>query len=377
MGMTVSFISYYIVSGLGKTPIYISAYSLFGILVTVVTNKKIGAWIDRGIQAKYLVWLTIGAFVLGCVSIAATQSYIVLVTIGCFLLGLSKGNMTVMYSMGRLHADSCQLDVDQYNALLRAATSLGWMIGPALSYGLASVYPAETIYFVAALLGTLWLVIWFVAMPRDYYVASSTHQSDENREGKTDHSLLLAVTVCFCFAVANTLCASALPLFLIDEVALPTYAPGMAMSVKTFVEIIAIMGSPWLLRRIDAKGILLCTTLLAIAAFYILSQVSSLAMLGLGAVFEGAYYGLFAGTGIAFVQSLSHGRIGKAMSMYMNSLFIGGLIASPAVGLIAQMWSFKASIQTAMFGVVFASIILIGWMAADKRQQRVSDVREG
>lgn len=369
-GMTGSYISFYIVKGLGKEPALMSLYSLIGVLVTVTTNRQIGKWIDKGVSAKRLVLLTMGAFVVGNLAISLTESYWILVSVTCVCLGIASGNMAALYSMGRVYAGKNGLHIDRYNSLLRAATSMGWMVGPAVSYGLVTVFPPIVIFKVAGCLGVLWLAMWFSLMPYNHYVQSQKQTEDKQSSAKTDRSLLLAVIVCFCFSIAHTLCAGALPLYFVQEVGLPVYSPGISLSIKTFVEIIAILASPMMIRHFGAKNVLLADTILASVAFIILSRVDSLFGLVVGSALEGAYYGLFAGVGMAFVQNLANGRIGKAMSMYMNSLFIGGLIASPAVGLIAQFWSFKTSILVAMSGVICAFIILVVWIMSERNSDK-------
>ena len=78
-----------------------------------------------------------------------------------------------------------------------------------------------------------------------------------------------------------------------------------------------------------------------------------------GSALEGLYYGIFAGVGITFVQSFAAGRVARATSLYMNGLFLGGLVAGSSMGLIAQMFDFRTAIQLASLGAIAAFVVLV------------------
>lgn len=369
-GMVISFMSFYMVSVLHQEPLFLSAYTVINMLIAMQTNRMIGRWIDRGVKACYIVLLTFGAYILANMMLLVTSNIWLMLAVPCVLLGVSAGNIAAMYSMGRIYAQQQGHNIERYNSLLRAATSCGWMVGPAMSYGLASGFPATSVFVMSGITGVIWLCCWFFIMPGDHFVTSKPkEESAADEESDNYRKLWTAVTVCFFFAVAHILCSKALPVYYIDEVGLPTFSPGLSMSVKTGVEILAILYSPVLIRRFGARNVLLGDTLLAAAAFFVLSHVESINGVVLGAALEGAYYGIFAGVGFTFVQDLAKGSIGKATSMYMNSLFLGSLFAGPAVGFIAQLTDFRTSIQLAIVGIVMAFIVLLGWRLVDARTQ--------
>jgi SET family sugar efflux transporter-like MFS transporter len=115
------------------------------------------------------------------------------------------------------------------------------------------------------------------------------------------------------------------------------------------------------------QNALVCAAIIAICAFTVLANVHNLPQLIAGAALEGLYYGVFAAVGLFYVQSLAQGRMGRATSLYMNSLFLGGLIASPVMGMVAQFYSFRTVIQLASFWVIAALLILI--MTRNAKQQ--------
>lgn len=78
----------------------------------------------------------------------------------------------------------------------------------------------------------------------------------------------------------------------------------------------------------------------------------------LTAALEGLYYGMFAGVAVTFVQSFAQGRIGRATSMYMNGLFLGGTLGSVSMGFIATWHSYQVAVLFASACAVAAIVLL-------------------
>lgn len=370
----VPFMGVYIVEGLGKDPWMISVYSAMTLVVALIVNRRFGEWIDQGRRVAPLVLVCIIAFFIANCAILIVQSYWVLVSVAFLCFGVASAALSTMYSFGRLYAEREGLNIVRYNSYLRSMTSLGWMISPALAFFVAGQFGHVAVFKVALGMAALWLILWYFVMPADFAVepraapgvATAAEPEAFNRP------LWYAAIACFCFSLAHILCSNALPLFYIQEVGLPTFAPGLSFSVKTFVEIVAILSAPVLIRRVGARNALLGAAVLGIVAFLVLSSVSNLTTMIVGSALEGLYYGIFAGVGITFVQSFAAGRMARATSLYMNGLFLGGLIASSSMGLIAHFYDFRTAIQLASLGTVAAFAVLLATRRNDEVLQKVA-----
>tara|TARA_R110002124_G_scaffold64694_2_gene176522 strand:+ start:1886 stop:3073 length:1188 start_codon:yes stop_codon:yes gene_type:complete len=357
----VPFMGVYIVEGLGKEPWMISVYSSLTLLVAVTVNRRFGEWIDEGRTIAPLVLVCIAAFVIANSAILIVQSYWIVVSVASLCFGVSSAALSAMYSYGRLYAEREGLNIQRYNSYLRSMTSLGWMLSPALAFFIAGQYGHLAVFKMALIVAGFWALLWYFVMPKDFTAnprPTLQTQAPIRPEG-LNRPLWYAGLACFFFSFAHILCSSALPLFYIQEVGLPTFAPGLSFSVKTFVEIGAILSAPWLAARVGARNALLGAALLGIVAFMVLSAVSSLPQMIVGSALEGLYYGIFAGVGITFVQSFAAGRVARATSLYMNGLFLGGLVAGSSMGLIAQMFDFRTAIQLASLGAIAAFVVLV------------------
>lgn len=370
----VPFMGVYIVEGLGKDPWMISVYSAMTLVVALIVNRRFGEWIDQGRRVAPLVLVCIIAFFIANCAILIVQSYWVLVSVAFLCFGVASAALSTMYSFGRLYAEREGLNIVRYNSYLRSMTSLGWMISPALAFFVAGQFGHVAVFKVALGMAALWFILWYFVMPADFAVepravpgvATAAEPEAFNRP------LWYAAIACFCFSLAHILCSNALPLFYIQEVGLPTFAPGLSFSVKTFVEIVAILSAPVLIRRVGARNALLGAAVLGLVAFLVLSSVSNLTTMIIGSALEGLYYGIFAGVGITFVQSFAAGRMARATSLYMNGLFLGGLIASSSMGLIAHFYDFRTAIQLASLGTVAAFAVLMATRRSDEALQKVA-----
>lgn len=363
----VPFMGVYIVEGLGKDPWMISLYSAMTILVALVVNRQFGEWIDAGRRVRPLVLVCIVAFAIANCAVLIVQSYWILISVGFLCFGIASAAVSTMYSFGRLYAEREGLNITRYNSYLRSMTSLGWMISPALAFFMAGQFGYLAVFKMALGLAAVWAVLWYFVMPADFSVEPRVKPGADKAPIPEvfNRPLWYAAFACFCFSLAHMLCSNALPLFYIQEVGLPTFAPGLSFSIKTFVEIIAILSSPLLISRLGARSALLCAAVLGVLAFWVLSLVTNLPLLIVGSALEGLYYGLFAGVGITFVQSFAAGRMARATSLYMNGLFLGGLIAGASMGLIAQFFDFKTAIQLASLGTIAAFVVLFATRRED------------
>ncbi len=352
----IPYMGVYIVETLGKEPLFISLYATVTLSLTLLVNRQYGEWIDAGVPISPLVLASLLAFGAAVASILMFPNIWVLVLFASPCFAVSNAAVSTMYSFGRLLAERDGLDIPRYNSYLRAMTSLGWMLAPAASFYIASLSGAFAVFWMGLVLAGGWGLLWLAVMPKGFASPPPKAHEDPLATGLTgaNTGLWLAAGVCLAFALAHSMSMSALPLFYLREAGLPAYAPGVSLSVKTFVEIVAILASPWIMAVMGSRNALKSAAVIAVAAFFVLARVTSLPQLVLGAGLEGLYYGLFAAVGLTYMQDFAKGRMARATSLYMNSLFMGGLIASPLMGLTAQFVSFGMAVQVSTIWAVLA-----------------------
>ncbi len=354
----------FIVDGLNEAPWKIGIYSLIVAVLTVAANRVFGERIDRGGNVDRLLLISIGSFLVATTSLALHQSYLLLVTVGALFLGLSRAALSTMFTLGRLYAERAGMDVARYNSWLRMQTSLAWMVGPALSFIIIGEWGYRATFMTSAALGCLWLAMWFVAVPRNFQ-APPKAEGAEDSGGGADWLLLLAASSCVFFALANVLYISAMPMFFIQELGLPHYAPGLSLTTKCLVEVPAIFLAASFARRWGERRVLYAAAFLAIGVFLAIAEIKTMPQLVLTAALEGIYYGTFAGVGITFVQGFADGKLGRATSMYINSLFLGGTAGSLLMGFVATWFDYRTVVLLAAVSAFCALLMLFASRRAD------------
>lgn len=352
----VPFIGFYIIQVLGHPPATVGFYSVTAALASIVASRVYGERVDAGMRVRPLLLLS----VCGALVAAAAASFghmALLVAVTATGMGLSNAASTLIFSFGRYHGRVKGLDTAAYNAFLRTMVSLAWMLVPAAAYLIFDLAGAKAVFVNAMLMAVIWGGLALVVVPLNQ---TSPMERRPQGEGDTRRNmpLLLAAAASFCMSFAHALCASALPVFLVREVGLPDYAPGLSLSVKCAMEVLLILLAPRIMRRISARLLLSGAAITAIIAFNIIASVTTLPAMLVGAAMEGAYYGLFAGTCLTFVQGFARGRTARATALYMNSIFLAALFAVPLMGFVSQYASFGASIRLASVGAGAALLLL-------------------
>ncbi len=358
--MIVPYMGFFIVEGLGYAPWVISIYAFAVVALTLFLNRRFAQALDSGQAAFPLIGVAATGYLIATLGLSLSPTLPVVLIIGVLGFSLGSSAVSTMFTLSRAYAQSRSLPADRFGVYMRATTSTGWMMGPALSFFVADQFGPETVFKICTLLVLVWLLLWWQLVPRQMTTLTKEDIAAQNDPlSGNDRALRLAALVCFCLSTAHSLTFTALPLFYVQEVGLPTFAPGLHFSIKTFVEIFAILSTPFLIARFGLRRMLGASILLAVGAIQVLAQVTSLPQMMLGAAIEGLYYGFYASLSISFVQSFAKGRFAHATALYWNTLMVSGLLAGPMVGLIAQYVSFGAAIQLASLGAVLAIVVLI------------------
>lgn len=352
----VPFIGFYIIQVLGHPPATLGLYSVTAMVASIIASRTYGERVDAGVRVRPLLLLSVfGAFIAAA---AATSGHLaLLVAVTATGMGFSNAASTLIFSYGRYHGRVKALDAPAYNAFLRTMVSLAWMLLPAAAYLILDLAGAQAVFMNAMLMAAIWGGLALAFVPR-----GQTCPMERRKEGDNDTRrnlpLLMAAAASFCMSFAHALCASALPVFLVREVGLPDYVPGLSLSVKCAMEVLLILLAPRIMRRVSARILLCISAVMAIVAFNVIASVQTLPAMLFGAALEGAYYGLCAGTCLTFVQGFARGRTARATALYMNSIFLAGLFAVPLMGFVSQYASFGTSIRLASVGAGAALLLL-------------------
>jgi SET family sugar efflux transporter-like MFS transporter len=353
----VPMMSFFIVEGLNAEPWQIGLYTGLVMPLTLAVNRWAGERLDNHFPVRQLLIVSVLAFVFLSALLTQITSLLMLLVLIAPLMSLSNMGAGVVFTFGRLYAEQEKMDVARVNSWLRMMVSLAWMIGPAISFSIVAKFGFKSAFLSAFGIGVVYLVLWHVVVPAGF--RSTRERRKTTGREPINWGLQIAGLTCLGFVITNSLFVSAMPLFFVRETGLPGATPGLSLSVKCLVEVFVIFGSVRLAERIGTRQVLMLAACLAAISMVLFAQVTALWQALAIAILEGTYYGLFAGVAISFVQSYAVDRPGRATAVYMNSLFLGGMIGSVSMGVIASATSFQTVLYTAAFSAAAALFVLV------------------
>ncbi|MEJ8474963.1 MFS transporter [Roseibium algae] len=348
---------YFIVEGLHQPPWKIGLFSGLVAPLSMLINRQVGQLIDNSVPVRRILAVSVIGYLLFASLLASTPDFLVLVVLGAPLMALSSGATATTLTYGRLYANLHDLDAGQFNALLRMGISIAWMFGPALTFLLISQIGFQKTYLVSICLGLIWLTAWYFIVTRNFRAPPKSPQTEQLQS--TDWALWLAALACTFFALGNVLFLSVSPLYFIEQVGLPGFTPGLLLSIKCLVEVFSILFAAHLAKGFGARPVLIAASLLAICSFTLMAQVTTVWQASTIAALEGFYYGLFAGVSITYIQSFIPKTPGRATAIYSNSLFMGGLVGTVSMGMIASAFDYHAVVYVAVGAACMAFIVLM------------------
>ncbi|WP_259779501.1 MFS transporter [Aestuariispira ectoiniformans] len=361
----------FIVEGLGELPWKMSIYACIQVVTTLLVNRFYGQWIDTGKPLKVLPITSCLAFITAMLLISQIHSFLLFATIGAILIGTSGAALSAMYSFGRLFAEQSGRDPVSFNSLLRMQTSLAWMIGPAVSLIIYGKIDFSATFLVIALTGMFWLACCFLIIP-NRFASHHPHATGGKRRMTFNPVLLMACIPVLLIGIGNVVYLSAAPLYFTTELKLPSATSGLGLTVKCFIEVPTIYFSGHLIRLIGERRAFCLAAAIAAIFFILIHSASSMPEVLALSVLDGAYYGIFAGVSMTYVQNAAPDRPGMATAYYVSTLFTGGLIGNFLTGMIASWQSFQA---TTLASLSFAILALIG-LFLTRRRNRVSMAEE-
>ena len=350
--------SFFLVNGLGYQPWLISVYSVLVVALTLITNRSFAKRIDHGALVFPLVGIAAVAFMLATLALWLSPRLWSVLTFGVAGFGLSASAVSTMFSLGGGLAERYEIERSRFNVYMRATSSTAWMLGPAVTFVVADQWGVVSVFKTAFGLSLAWLCLWWMVLPRKITAGKEEIPATTQDRARANLRLIWAAAFIFCLSFAHSITFSSLPLFYVQEVGLPGFAPGLAFSIKTLVEVIAVFSTPWIISRVGMRKALLMTTALAFCAIQFLAAVETFQQMLFGAALEGLYYGVYASIGISYIQSFALDRPARATALYWNVLMVSGLLAGPAVGLIAQVSDFRLVIQIASVVALIAFFVL-------------------
>jgi len=347
---------YFLVDELHIKPLYIGVYTVSLTISGLIISQWLGSLADKGLSSRKMYLLATTGMVLALLVYSNTDSFTVVVITGISLMAFGNAAMPQMLTISRQWASNNDINIESYNAQIRACISLAWVIGPPLGYMLVGVYGFASSFLLAAFFGVISLAFVFLLVPEQ-----TIHHSIKPQGEPPTVPLsfwLLALAIMF-GSTGNIMYASSLPLYTINELHLPSYAPGLLMGIVACIEIPVMLFSSRLSKIIAKKSLMNLGFCFGVAFYIGIYHATELWHFMFLQLINAIFYGLFAGIGLTLLQEQLPKRIGFTSAVYSNGLKIGVMVGSTVTGIIAQYFSFQLANLGAAIVVLMAAACML------------------
>lgn len=156
---------FFSVEGLQREPWSISVYTGFFALVVILSNRALAKKMDRGANPFPMVGLAAFGYSVAAFALSVLPVFLTVATVGVIGFGIGSSAMSRIFSIGGVIAERTDITHSTFNAYMRATTSTSWMIGPALSFGVADQFGAQAVFQAGFAISPVWLVLWWWTAP--------------------------------------------------------------------------------------------------------------------------------------------------------------------------------------------------------------------
>ncbi len=352
-------LSYFLVEQLKVEPIYIGVYMVLVTLSGLAISQYLGRLADQGYSARKMYILANSGIILALLVYMNTNLFAVVLLAGVFFMAFGNASVPQMLTLSRQWTQDKPVDITQFNARIRAGISFAWMIGPPLGFTLVAYIGFTATFSMAVLVACIGIMFVALCIPEQPAANKPITNEPPTKAPLSFWFLALAIVM---GSMGNNMYTSALPLYTINELALPRYTPGVLMGLVAGLEIPIMLWSSRLCQRFSKTHIMLAAFCFGCVFYIGVFNATTFAVLLALQVVNALFYGLFAGVGLTLMQEQLPARIGFTSAVYSNGFKIGVMVGASCMGVIAQYFSFRYALLGAAaasaLGAVFLGLFL-------------------
>ncbi|NRB77073.1 MAG: sugar efflux transporter [Saccharospirillaceae bacterium] len=339
-------------NGLHAKPLDFLIYLISITVLGTICNQTMGRFADKGFSAKWIYMFSIGCSALATLFYANTHSINVVFIMGGLFIALGSAAIPQLFTLSRQYADQTNINVGQFNSVLRAAFAAGWVIGASFAYELIARVGFSGAFYGASIVSCLAVIVAFFVLP-------TYHKSKDARlNGKPEHipiGFWMLAALMVVGNVANNIYLLSIPLIITNELHLSESLPGKLFSLVAILEIPFMLYSAKLANKYNRYHLVIFSFVLAFCFYvgvYFSTQAWQFMVLQ---IFNAGFIGIFAGLGISIVQDQLPKYVGFTSAIYTNTLRIGSTLGALGIFISGEYFTY----QSAVIGSMICMIICI------------------
>lgn len=363
---TVPVMSLFLSQSVQVRPIYIGQFFVIMTLSGVLISQGIAWFSDKGIDRKKLILFANLMGTIGFLIFAFSRQYWVLVASAAIFISASSAAMPQVFALAREILDKQNRPSMQFNNILRAQISLGWVIGPPIAFFLADSFGFVFLFSLAALMFLLLLIvvaIFIPAQPIKYVKSESDTPAALDSLWRDKHIVFLSLAFLLMYA-GNNMYLISMPLYMTHTLGLDSSFAGSLMGTAAFIEIPIMLIIGKYVSQFGKKRLINLSILCGVLFYIGVLLNTTPAIFLFLQLFNGVFIGVTAALGIAYFQDLKPSKMGQVTTLYTNAIKTGGIIGSACAGVIADF----ASLHDVFFAAL--AVVILSYVS----MQLVKDV---
>lgn len=350
--------STFLVEGLHSQPTFITLYSIGFATSGIICNQWMGGMVDRGYSNKNLFVLSLMAILFSSIAFLLCNNAWQALLIGVFLMGPGNASVPLLLSMIRHYSVSNEKNSTRLNSQMRSGVSLVWIVGPALAFFMADSYGFRFNFIASALLAFV-VIVFSIFMLNPTDVQPVKQRVTKVESNSTPIVVWLLGGVIVLSNLANHLYISSMPLYVMQEIKLPGYIPGILLGLTALLEIPVMLLASRLSEHYGKFRVMLAGFAFALIYYSLLQIADTMMSLLLMQVFNALFYGVFVGLGVTIIQEALPEKRGFSSAFYSNAMRIGMMAGTSLTGILAQLYNFKVALLAPLISICLAAFILI------------------
>ncbi|MEV5957076.1 sugar efflux transporter [Streptomyces sp. NPDC051987] len=352
--------SLFLSAEIGVGPLLIGLFFLGRGVLGVLAGTAFGALSDRIGDRRRLLALCTLLSAAGAFAHAVVRDYYLLFAVGAVLFALGSACFPQLLAYTREFAGTRALDPVFFNSLLRALTSLAWVVGPPLGFLLIGTHGFGVMYLVVTGMYLLAAALCLGLLPEGSGPRAARPAQGSPFTGITRSSWLLLVATAL-LLTANSVYQIDIALFVTGHLRLGAGFTGLLLGLASAIEIPVMM---FLGARAERIGPWRLVTWAAVAAtlfFAALPSAHSRAELLALQVLNAFFMAVVLSIPVTILQEAMPDRIGAASSLFTGAFQVGVMLGGATAGVVVA-WAGYARVfwVCALLTALAAALLALG-----------------
>ncbi|CAM3064253.1 sugar efflux transporter [Vibrio neptunius] len=351
--------SLFMVEAIGASPMMLSVYMVVAVVSSVMVSQMIARYSDQGWQRKRILMVSLGCYLVTVVSFIFIREFWLAILVVTLFGSVSGAAFGQLFALGREYGDSQFEDSTSFLSIMRAGIAIAWVFGPPIAFVLKAQFGFSASFMTSAVIVSVAIAVIGFYLPGSAVKPLKEQNETASQGSSLNLMIVIYAGVLVCAFTANNLYIVSMPLYLSQELSVDANWLGVLFGVAALCEIPIMLYAGKLAARYSAVRVI-CVGLMSGCVFFLIMLTAADKMtLIVAQIFNGVFIGTCATLGMVVLQNMMRDRLGTASTLFSNLLNVSMLIASLAVGVVGELYSYYSALYVCLCAVSSALLLLI------------------